>query len=117
MTVAWGTSCLNSTAIDLYLFAPSAASPLLHGWQNIETSSGSYNATLNAGWWNYTSPISLEFRIVGHGEALWSASSPAGPLFNATYSGDASSSTAASGSSVAGAVEQVNSTTSEKMSV
>ena len=110
--VAWDTSCLNSTAIDLYLYAPSADSPDLHGWQKIDYSLGSYNVSLNAGWWNYTSPISLEFTIVPSGGSLFMITTPAGPLFNATYSG--SSAASSTSASVAGAVEQVNNTPTEK---
>ena len=112
MTVSWDTSCLDTDTIDLYLYAPSVAKPVLHEWENVNYKTGSYNATLQAGWWNYTSPINLEFTIVPSGQPLFMVSTPAGPLFSATYSG-----TDRSTSSVAGAVEQVNNTTTEKRSI
>ena len=111
--VAWDTSCLDTELIDLYLYAPSLNSPVLHGWQKIDYALGSYNATLNANWWNYTSPISLEFTIAPHGQELFMITTPAGPLFNATYSGSTTTSTSAS---VVGAIEQVNNTPTESKS-
>ncbi|TFK87247.1 hypothetical protein K466DRAFT_491184 [Polyporus arcularius HHB13444] len=109
VTVTWDTSCLDTDAVDLYLYAPSVAKPVLHEWESVNYKAGSYNATLKAGWWNYTSPINLEFTIVPSGQPLFMVTTPAGPLFSATYSG-----TDHSSSAVAGAVEQVNNTVTEK---
>ncbi|KAI0708750.1 hypothetical protein C8T65DRAFT_576210 [Cerioporus squamosus] len=109
VAVSWDTSCLDTDTIDLYLYGPSTAKPVLHEWKKVNYKTGSYNATLEAGWWNYTSPINLEFTIVPSDQPLFMVTTPAGPLFSATYSG-----TDHSSSSVAGAVEEVGDTTTEK---
>ncbi|OSC99574.1 hypothetical protein PYCCODRAFT_1372865 [Trametes coccinea BRFM310] len=108
VNITWDTSCLNATAIDIYLYAPSAARPIIHEWANVNYEAGTYSATLQPGWWNSTSSISLEFTIVPAGQSLFGISTPAGPLFTATYSGTSKS------TAVAGAVEQVNNLPSTK---
>ncbi|KAI8977713.1 hypothetical protein BD414DRAFT_422393 [Trametes punicea] len=108
VTIGWDTTCLNTTAIDIYLYAPSAAQPILHVWEKVNYKTGTYSATLKPGWWNSTSSISLEFTIVPSGEPLFAVTTPAGPLFTATYSGSSNS------TAVAGAVEQVNNIPSSK---
>ncbi|KAI1793710.1 hypothetical protein LXA43DRAFT_885032 [Ganoderma leucocontextum] len=109
VAITWDTSCLNTTAIDIYLYAPSAARPVVHEWENVDYKTGSYSATLKPGWWNSTSSMNLEFTIVPAGQPLFAVTIPAGPIFTATYSGTSTDSTA-----VAGAVEQVNNTPTEK---
>ncbi|CDO72000.1 hypothetical protein BN946_scf184943.g35 [Trametes cinnabarina] len=107
VNISWDTSCLNTSAIDIYLYAPSAARPIIHGWSNVNYKAGSYSANIQPGWWNSTSSISLEFTIVPAGESLFGISTPAGPLFTATYNGTKST-------AVAGAVEQVDNLPSNK---
>ncbi|KAI0668098.1 hypothetical protein C8Q78DRAFT_980400 [Trametes maxima] len=102
VTIQWDTSCLNSTAVDIYLYAPSASRPILHVWENVGYATGSYTTTLKPGWWNSTSEVSLEFTIIPSGEPLFMVTTPAGPLFTATYTGTSNT------TAVAGAVEQVN---------
>ncbi|OJT02598.1 hypothetical protein TRAPUB_6862 [Trametes pubescens] len=107
VTISWDTSCLTATAVDIYLYAPSAARPIIHEWENVDYATGSYSATLQPGWWNSTSSVNLEITIIPAGEDLFMVSTPAGPLFTATYSGTADT-------AIAGAVEQVNNTPSDK---
>ena len=94
---------MNTTAIDIYLYAPSANTPLLNRWLNVDYTAGSYNATLKPGWWNSTSSVSLEVTITPNGEPIFASGGAPGPLFTATYSGNSTDTTA-----VAGGVEQVN---------
>ncbi|KAI0367124.1 hypothetical protein BV20DRAFT_584984 [Pilatotrama ljubarskyi] len=108
VTVSWDNSCLNTTAVDIYLYAPSASRSLVHAWQNVDYKAGSYNATLQPGWWNSTSSVTLEFTILASGQPTWLITTPAGPPFTATYSGTSDS------TAVAGAVEQVNNIPSDK---
>ncbi|KAH9847717.1 hypothetical protein C2E23DRAFT_483874 [Lenzites betulinus] len=108
VNITWDTSCLDTSAIDIYLYAPTAAQPIMHEWQSVDYKTGSYSATFKPGWWNSTASISLEITIVPAGEALFAVTTPAGPLFTAAYSGTAET------AAVAGAVEQVNNTPTEK---
>ncbi|TBU25268.1 hypothetical protein BD311DRAFT_669966 [Dichomitus squalens] len=109
VTISWDTSCLNTTAVDIYLYAPSGNPPLIHEWENVNYKTGSYNATLKPGWWNSTSSVSLEFTIIPAGQPIFAVGGAAGPLFTATYSGNSTGDSA-----VAGAVEQVNNLPTEK---
>ncbi|KAM5545773.1 hypothetical protein V8D89_000811 [Ganoderma adspersum] len=111
VAISWDTSCLNTTAIDIYLYAPGAARPVIHEWENVDYKTGNYSATLKPGWWNSTSSVNLEFTIVAAGQPVFASTIPAGPIFTATYSG---TSTDGSAAAVAGAVEQVNNTPTEK---
>lgn len=103
VTISWDATCLDTDTVDIYLNAPSAVRPVVHEWQNVKYNAGSYNATFKAGWWNYTSPVSLQLTIVPSGTPLFLVDRPAGPFFSATYSG-----TDQDSSAVAGAVEQVD---------
>ncbi|KAJ8475326.1 hypothetical protein ONZ51_g6621 [Trametes cubensis] len=102
VVVSWDTSCLDTTAIDLYLYAPSSAQPILHAWKDVDYKAGTYSATLQPGWWNSTSSISLQYKIVTAGEPVFMADGAAAPLFTATYSGTEKV------AAVAGGAEEVN---------
>ncbi|KAI0824357.1 hypothetical protein BC628DRAFT_1322877 [Trametes gibbosa] len=108
VTISWDTSCLDTSAVDIYLYAPTAVQPIMHEWQNVDYKSGSYAATFKPGWWNGTSSVSLEITIVPAGEPLFAVTTPAGPLFTASFSGVADT------TAIAGAVEEVHNTPSEK---
>ena len=101
---------MNTTAIDIYLYAPNGARPVIHEWENVDFKTGNYSATLKPGWWNSTSSVSLELTIVAAGQPVFTSPFPAAPIFTATYSGTSTDGSAA----VAGAVEQVNNTPTEK---
>lgn len=94
--ISWDTSCLDTTAVDIYLFAPGAATPRIHIWEDVNFAYGSYNTTLQPSWWNSTSSASLQLEIVETGTPIWMSSFPAGPLFNVTNSGSTSSSSSSS---------------------
>lgn len=105
--ISWDTSCLDTTAVDIYLFAPGAATPRIHIWENVNFAYGSYNTTLQPSWWNSTKSASLQLEIVEAGTPIWMSGFAAGPLFNVTYSGSNSSST--SGNTASGSIiENVN---------
>ncbi|KAI0350811.1 hypothetical protein OH77DRAFT_1412417 [Trametes cingulata] len=108
VTISWDTSCLNTTAVDIYLYAPSASRSLMHAWQNVDYKAGSYDAALQPGWWNSSSSITLEFTILPSGQPTWQLSTPPGPPFTASYHGNANVAAAV------GTVEQVNNLPSEK---
>ncbi|KAI0919635.1 hypothetical protein AcW1_003165 [Taiwanofungus camphoratus] len=110
LDIAWDTSCMNTTAIDIYLYAPGASQPRIHEWANVDFAYGSYNTTLEPKWWNATSSVSLQLAIVPSGTPPFLATLPAGPVFTATY--DASTSgaipDAADTSTTGASVQEVN---------
>lgn len=105
--ISWDTSCLDTTAVDIYLFAPGAATSRIHIWENVNFAYGSYNTTLQPSWWNSTKSATLQLEIVESGTPIWMSSFAAGPLFNATYSGSNGSSTS-SGTASGSIIEDVN---------
>ncbi|TFY50461.1 hypothetical protein EVJ58_g11041, partial [Rhodofomes roseus] len=86
LQISWDTTCLDTTAVDIYLFAPLAATSRVHIWQNVDYAYGSYNATLQPSWWNSTKSVSLQLEIIESGMPTFMATLPAGPIWNATYS-------------------------------
>jgi hypothetical protein len=87
LNITWDTSCLNTKTVDIYLYAPGSANSLVHEWENVQFAPGSYMATLQPRWWNSTSSVNLQLSIVQSGTPVFSSPMPAGPVFNATYSG------------------------------
>ena len=85
--ISWDTTCFDTEKVDVYLYGPSAARPDLHKWFDVDYKSGSYNATIKPGWWNYTSPMKLQFTIIPAGTPLFMREGPPGPLITATFSG------------------------------
>ncbi|KAI0071458.1 hypothetical protein K474DRAFT_1687073 [Panus rudis PR-1116 ss-1] len=110
--ISWDTSCLDTSAVDIYLYDPkSGSNPRIHLWQNVNFALGSYEATLKPQWWNSTSSASLQLNIVPVGQPLFMQSLPAGPFFTATYDSSSDSSSASSGTTAdtaSGAIEEVN---------
>ncbi|KAL4249008.1 hypothetical protein ABKN59_006416 [Abortiporus biennis] len=105
--IKWDTSCLtDTTAIDIYLYAPAAANPRIHLWQNVNYATGTYNATIQGGWWNSSTSAELQLTIVPHNQAIFLAEYPASPAFIGTY--NPSNATASTSSQVAGGIENVN---------
>ncbi|EGN97670.1 hypothetical protein SERLA73DRAFT_184470 [Serpula lacrymans var. lacrymans S7.3] len=105
VNVSWDTTCLNSSAIDIYLYAPSLATSLIHMWQNVNYGLGSYQTTLQPQWWNDSSSIDLQFSILESGTFLYQNTLPAGPIFTATSSG---SSTGSSGAGTSAGITSVD---------
>jgi hypothetical protein len=87
LNITWDTSCLDTKTVDIYLYAPNSAKSLVHEWENVQFTPGSYMATLQPRWWNSTSSITLQLSIVQSGTPVFSSPMPAGPIFNASYSG------------------------------
>ena len=97
--ISWDTTCFDTEKVDVYLYGPSAARPDLHKWFDVDYKSGSYNATIKPGWWNYTSPMKLQFTIIPAGTPLFMREGPPGPLITATFSGTDRDETAVVGGS------------------
>ncbi|EPQ52927.1 hypothetical protein GLOTRDRAFT_117105 [Gloeophyllum trabeum ATCC 11539] len=93
--MTWDTSCLNSTAVDIYLYAPGSTSSLLHVWEKVNFKNGNYDAELKPKWWNATSSVKLQLAIVNSGDPPFLATMPAGPIFSAKYISPSSGSTPA----------------------
>lgn len=85
----------GTSAVDIYLIAPSLASTRIHEWQNVNFALGSYQATLEPRWWNDSSSISLQLSIVTSGSQPFLSPFPAAPVFTATYTAPTSGSTPA----------------------
>lgn len=95
--ISWDTSCLAGTsAVDIYLIAPSLTNSRIHEWQNVNFGLGSYQAQLEPKWWNDSSSIQLQLSIVTSGTQPFLSPLPAGPVFTATYTAPTSGSTPAS---------------------
>jgi len=109
LQISWDASCLDTTAVDIYLFAPLASTPRIHIWQSVDYAYGSYNATLQPSWWNSTQSVSLQLEIVESGLPTFMSTLPIGPIWNATYSGnhDASTSSDTASGSIAESVNNV----------
>jgi hypothetical protein len=90
VNITWQTTCLNSSAVDIYLIAPGAANTRIHLWQNVNYDLGYYEATLNSSWWNSSDSASLQLSMVATGSETFLSPLSAGPVF--TGSGKLSSS-------------------------
>ncbi|KAI6014360.1 hypothetical protein EDC04DRAFT_2609009 [Pisolithus marmoratus] len=94
--ISWDTSCLPGTsAVDIYLIAPSLTNSRIHEWQNVNFGLGSYQTTLEPKWWNDSSSIQLQLSIVTSGSQPFLSPLPAGPIFTATYTAPTSGPTSA----------------------
>lgn len=83
--IEWDTTCLNSTAIDIYLYMPDADNSRIHMWQNVNFAAGKYTGTLHSGWWNSTGgSVKLQLKIVPNGSPPFLSDFPAAPIFSAT---------------------------------
>lgn len=95
VNISWDTTCLNSTSVDIFLYAPSTGSSRIHAWQDVYFPAGSYQTTLQPKWWNSTASASLQFSIVPSGTPPFLSPYPAGPIFTVTYHPSSSSTPAA----------------------
>ncbi|THH00774.1 hypothetical protein EW145_g7030 [Phellinidium pouzarii] len=94
VTFSWDSTCMNTTAADIYLYAPYEQTSLIQMFQNVGFSSGSYNVTLKPKWWNSTASVNLQISIVQSGSPSFLAPLPAGPIFTANYDASAAGSDA-----------------------
>ncbi|KAG9312408.1 hypothetical protein JVU11DRAFT_6789 [Chiua virens] len=96
LNISWDTSCLPGTsAVDIYLIAPTLASSRIHEWQSVNFALGTYQTTLEPKWWNDSSSIPLQLSIVTSGSQPFLSPLPAGPVFTATYAAPSDGSTPA----------------------
>ena len=94
--ISWDTSCLPGTsAVDIYLIAPSLANSRIHEWANVNFGLGSYQTTLEPRWWNDSASVQLQLSIVTSGTQPFLSPFPAGPIFTATYTAPTSGATPA----------------------
>jgi len=94
--ISWDTSCLPGTsAVDIYLIAPSLANSRIHEWANVNFGLGNYQTTLEPRWWNDSSSVQLQLSIVTSGTQPFLSPLPAGPIFTATYTTPTSGATPA----------------------
>jgi len=84
LNIAWDTTCLDASALDIYLYAPGSNQSILHMWQTVNAANGFYNATIQPNWWNSTSNMMLQLSIVASGTPTFLSPFPAGPVFTAT---------------------------------
>ena len=111
LNITWDTSCMTTTAVDIYLYDPNAATPRIHMWETVDYAAGYYEATLNAKWWNSSSTVNLQLAIVEGGTAPFLATLPAGPVFTATYDSSATNITVNNATSAVELVNNLPSTT------
>lgn len=96
LNISWDASCLPGTsAVDIYLIAPTLTNTRIHEWQNVNFALGSYQATLEPSWWNDSSSIPLQLSIVTSGSQPFLSPFPAAPVFTATYTAPTDGSTPA----------------------
>ncbi|EJT98290.1 hypothetical protein DACRYDRAFT_102105 [Dacryopinax primogenitus] len=114
VNITWDNTCLGSPTpplVDIYVYAPASATPLIHVWGNVPASTGTYSDMINPSWWNATagSTESLQLLIVGAGQPSWMTSSPSGPIFTvATPSNYNASATAAAAATSGGSSSSSN---------
>ena len=85
----------GTSAVDIYLIAPSLANSRIHEWANVNFGLGSYQTTLEPRWWNDSSSVQLQLSIVTSGTQPFLSPLPAGPIFTATYAAPTSGATPA----------------------
>ena len=83
--ITWDTSCLTTSYVDIYLYAPGASSPRVHIWHIVYFPAGSYQTTFQPKWWNATNAANLPLSIVPSNTPPFQAHFPPGPIFTVTY--------------------------------
>ena len=107
--ITWDASCLSTSYVDIYLYAPSAPNPRIHIWHNVYYPTGSYQTTFQPKWWNATNSVNLQLSIVPANTPPFQAPFPPGPIFTVTYQTPSGSAPASADTSKPdGAVTVVN---------
>jgi hypothetical protein len=108
--ITWDASCLTTSYVDIYLYAPGASNPRVHIWHNVYFPAGSYQTTFQPKWWNATNSANLQLSIVPSNTPPFQAPFPPGPIFTVTYQTPSSGGVPASAdtSKPDGAVSVVN---------
>jgi hypothetical protein len=89
LNITWDTTCLNASAVDIYLYAPGSNRSRIHVWQGVEFYKGSYTANIKPRWWNSTASMMLQLTIIDSGVPPFLSTLRAGPVFTATYTAPA----------------------------
>jgi hypothetical protein len=100
LNISWDTTCLSTSTVDIYLYAPGSQNSLIHQWNNVGYAAGHYMATLQPSWWNGSASENMQFTIIQSGTLVAMNPLPAGPIFTATYSGSPTSSSGTTGSEI-----------------
>lgn len=110
LNISWDTTCLDSgtKAVDIYLYAPGQTQSLIHEWENVPYAAGSYQTNLQPKWWNSSSTVNLQFKIVVAGQPTFMNTLPAGPVFTAKFTSAAGGSTASDSSAVDSGITDVS---------
>jgi len=85
VNISWDTTCLNSTNVDIFLYAPGTGSSRIHAWQSVYFPAGSYQTLFQPKWWNSTASMNLQLSIVPSGTPTFLSPYPAGPIFTVKY--------------------------------
>lgn len=83
--MTWDTTCLNVSAVDIYLYATDSDKALIQVFENVAFSLGTLQRTLKSKWWNSTASVNMELTIVQAGVPPFLATLPAGPIWQAQY--------------------------------
>ena len=111
VNITWDTTCLDTPAVDIFLYAPMLASSLIRKFDTVDYSKGFYEvcrhiflsvvlvsnftiyvqATIMPRWWNASATVDLQLVIVTYGQTPYEASLlyPAAPIWSATYTAPA----------------------------
>ncbi|KAJ7717784.1 hypothetical protein B0H16DRAFT_1475884 [Mycena metata] len=124
LNVTWDSSlnCFPGppSLVDVYLYAPGAALPIMHKWSGVPYAGDSHSLALQPKWWNSTAHCSLQLMVVPAGTPPFLSTIPAGPVFTATYAAPASGVPAAAdlsgGSSTGGTTTVVSGVSSHSLS-
>ena len=110
INITWDASCLTTSYVDIYLYAPGALNSRIHIWHNVYFPAGSYRTNFQPKWWNATNSVNLQLSIVPANTPPFQAPFPPGPFFTVTYQPSSSGSAPASAdtSKPDGAVTVVN---------
>ena len=100
LNISWDTTCLSTSTVDIYLYAPGAQQSLIHLWENVGYKVGHYSATFQPSWWNGSSSENMQLTIIQSGTPVAMNPLPAGPIFTVTYSGSPISSSGTTGSGI-----------------
>ncbi|KLO07750.1 hypothetical protein SCHPADRAFT_859755 [Schizopora paradoxa] len=92
VTIDWDATCLDITIADIYLYAPSTATPLIQMFKDVDFTKGTFTTNFNGKWWNQTTTVDLQLAIVESGSQPFMATLPAGPIWHAQYTATSSSS-------------------------
>ncbi|KAJ7187417.1 hypothetical protein C8R46DRAFT_856244, partial [Mycena filopes] len=93
LNIQWKSEldCLpgSPSLVDILLYAPGAATPIMHSWTGVAYAPGNYTVNLAPKWWNATEKCSLQLMVIPTNTPPFLSTIPAGPVFTATYAAPA----------------------------